>query len=89
MFDHQYEWENLQKLASQIGLSKTPQAAGNLVLLNAVVPKMRKDFHLSPESQARFQEELKEQLHEIDSIDDPENGHMPAAYWKIGTSSFY
>ena len=56
IFDHQYEWENLQKLTSQIGLSKTPQAAGNLVLLNAVVPKMRKDFHLSPESQARLQE---------------------------------
>ena len=46
--------------------------AGNLELLNAVVPKMRKDFKLSPESQARMQEEMKEQQREIDSIDDPE-----------------
>ena len=48
LFDKQYEWENLQKLSSQIGLSSAPQTAGNLVLLDAVVPKMRKDFQLSP-----------------------------------------
>lgn len=72
LFDQQYEWEDLQKLASQIGHSSTPQITGNLVLLNAVVPKMRKDFHLSPESQARLQDEMKEQLREIENIDDPE-----------------
>ena len=31
---------------------------------------MRKDFHLSPESMVRLQDEKKEQLHEIESIED-------------------
>jgi regulator of sigma E protease len=74
LFDQQYKWEDLQQLISKIGIGtrSTPQSAGNLVLLNAVVPKMRKDFQLSPESQARLQDELHEQLREIESIDDPE-----------------
>lgn len=72
LFDHQYAWDDLQKLTAQIGQSTTPQLSGNLVLLNAVVPKMRKDFHLSPESQARLQDEIKEQMQEIEMIDDPE-----------------
>lgn len=72
LFDQQYNWDDLQQLISQIGVASTPQAAGNLHLLNAIVPKMRKDFKLSPESQTRLHEEMAEQLREIDSIEDPE-----------------
>lgn len=72
LFDHQYKWEDLQYLISQIGVSSTPQSSGNLYLLDAIVPKMRKDFVLSPESQARLQEQMREQAREIETIDDPE-----------------
>ena len=72
LFDQQYKWEDLQHLVSQIGLSSTPQSYGNLYLLDAIVPKMRKDFRLSPESQSRLQDEIREQAREIESIDDPE-----------------
>lgn len=72
LFDHQYKWEDLQHLISSIGIASSPQSSGNLVLLEAVVPKMRKDFQLSPESQARLQDEIREQAREIEGIDDPE-----------------
>lgn len=73
LFDQQYKWEDLQQLVSQIGItSKLQPNAGNLVLLNPVVPKMRKDFQLSAESQARLQDEIREQKREIENIDDPE-----------------
>lgn len=72
LFDQQYQWEDLQHLISQIGISSTLHSSGNLVLLNPVVPKMRKDFKLSPETQARFHEEMQEQEREIANIDDPE-----------------
>lgn len=72
LFDQQYKWEDLHQLISKIGIASTPQSSGNLVLLNAIVPKMRKDFQLSSESQARLQEEMKEQAREIENIDDPE-----------------
>lgn len=72
LFDQQYRGEDLQKIASQIGLASPPQASGNLHLLTPVIPKMRKDFRLSPESQALLAEELRAQKREIESIDDPE-----------------
>ncbi len=72
LFDQQFRWEDLQKLIAQIGLSSGPQAAGNLHLLESIVPKMRQDFHLSAENQALLAEELREQKREIDNIDDPE-----------------
>jgi regulator of sigma E protease len=72
LFDQQYKKEDLQHLISQIGLSPTPQSSGNLFLLDAIVPKMRKDFQLGPESQARLQDEVREQAREIENIDDPE-----------------
>lgn len=72
LFDQQYRWEDLHHLISQIGIATTPQTSGNLVLLDAVVPKMRKDFQLSPESQVRLRDEIHEQMREIESIDDPE-----------------
>ncbi len=72
LFDQQYPWEDLQKLISRIGLSTTPQSIDNLVLLEPVVPKMRKDFQLSPESKTAQEDEQREQQHEIESIHDPE-----------------
>jgi regulator of sigma E protease len=72
LFDQQYKWEDLHHLVSQIGVTLTPQSSGNLILLNPVVPKMRKDFQLSSESQARLQDEMREQAREIENIDDPE-----------------
>lgn len=72
LFDHQYKWEDLHSLITQIGMNSAPQSAGNLSLLEPVLPKMRKDFEVSPESQARLQEEIREQIREIEMIDDPE-----------------
>lgn len=72
LFDQQYQWEDLQRLSSQIGFSSAARSAGNLHLLEPVVPKTRKDFLLSVESQARLQEEILAQKHEIETIDDPE-----------------
>lgn len=72
LFDQQYHWEDLQKLVAQIGISSAPQSSGNLVLLEPIVPKMRKDFQRSPESQARLQDQMREQAREIESIEDPE-----------------
>lgn len=72
LFDLQYRWEDLQKLSSQIGLSSPPQVAGNLVLLQATLPKKRKDFMISADAQANLQEEIDQQLQSIDKIEDKE-----------------
>lgn len=72
LFDQQYKWEDLHHLVSEIGIASTPHVSGDLVLLNPVLPKMRKDFQVSTESQARLQEEISAQAHEIEKIDDPE-----------------
>lgn len=72
LFDQEYRWEDLNKLISQIGFASTSQSSSNLYLLNAVVPKMRKDFQLSFESKTLLQDEIREQMREVESIDDPE-----------------
>ncbi|MFI0434916.1 MAG: site-2 protease family protein [Parachlamydiaceae bacterium] len=72
LFEHQYKWEDLHHLISQIGLASVSQSSGNLVLLNPVVPKMLKDFQLSNESQAKWEDERQEQYRAIDNIEDPE-----------------
>jgi len=72
LFEQQYKWEDLHRLTSQIGLTAKPISSGNLFLLHPVVPKMRKDFHLSAESQVHLEEERREQVREIEMIDDPE-----------------
>lgn len=72
LFDQQYDWENLKQIVSHIGLSTPLRSSGNLVLLHPIVPKMRKDFQLSPESQARLQDEINEQKREVEGIEDPE-----------------
>lgn len=72
LFDRQFKWKDLESLSNQIGFTSTSQSLGNLHLLESVTPKMRKDFLLSPESRIRFEEEIRQQKHEIESIDDPE-----------------
>lgn len=72
LFDQQYKWEDLHHLVSQVGIVSSPQVSGNLVLLKPVLPKMRKEFQISTESQARLQDEIREQVREIESIEDPE-----------------
>jgi regulator of sigma E protease len=72
LFDEQFSPDDLQKMSRRIGFVSAPQSEGNLHLLALVVPKMRKDFVLSPENQAKMQEEWKEQMREIESIEDPE-----------------
>lgn len=72
VFEQQYRWEDLRRLISQIGVESNPQASGNLVLLNPVVPKRLKDFELSSESQAKLEDHMEEQKREINSIDDPD-----------------
>lgn len=72
LFDQQYKWEDLQRLVSQIGLAHPPQSAHNLVLLKAVLPKSRKDFATTPESQRELQEEIDEQLQQAGQIEDSE-----------------
>jgi regulator of sigma E protease len=72
LFDHEYQWKDLERIVSRIGLPDTPKKVDDLYLLNAVVPKMRKDFKLNPENQALLGEELEEQKREIEMIQDPE-----------------
>lgn len=73
LFDQEYNWEDLQKLTSQIGFPPIKEhSAGRLVLLESIVPKMRNEFKLSPESQAQLVTEMQAQRKEIEGIDDPE-----------------
>ncbi len=71
-FDRQFDPQDLQKISSHIGLRSVPLSEGNLHLLSLVIPKMRKDFILTPENQIQLEEEWKEQNREIDNIEDPE-----------------
>lgn len=73
IFDREINSADLQKLVSQIGLrAPAAQSSGNLYLLEPIVPKMRSEFKLSPESQALLATELEAQRKEIENIDDPE-----------------
>ncbi len=81
LFDQQYKWDDLREVTSQIGISKTPHPAGNLYLLNPVVPKTQKDFSLSEETRAQMQEDLQEEARSIDNIEDPEKrAHVKQLY---------
>ncbi len=72
LFDEQFSPQDLDKLVSKIGLTNEPRSVGNLFLLDPIVPKMRKDFELSPESQAALAADLETQRQEIEGIHDPE-----------------
>jgi regulator of sigma E protease len=65
-FDQQVKWDDLQKITSRIGLWPLTKSSGNLYLLEAVVPKTRSQFNLTPESQALFATELTAQKKQIE-----------------------
>ena len=71
-FNKEVEWEDLEKIASSIGTASPVHSAGDLVLLNPIVPKMRSEFELSPENQAWANAENLERRKEIEAIQDPE-----------------
>lgn len=71
-FDKQVDWKDVQKIAGTIGTDKLIKQAGNYLLLNAVTPKMRSEFQLSPEKQALLAADMQEQKKEVDRIEDPE-----------------
>lgn len=73
LFDESYKWSDLQKLTSQVGLASNIKNAGNLSLLEPIVPKKRMDFDTQSEEQkALLAAEREAQRKEIESIEDPE-----------------
>jgi regulator of sigma E protease len=72
LFDQQFRPDDLDQLVSQIGRPDGVKHIENLYLLEPVEPKTRKDFKLSPESQAQMVHQLKEQAQELENIEDPE-----------------
>jgi regulator of sigma E protease len=89
LFDQQYKWEDLHHLVSRIGIALTPQSSGNLVLLNPVVPKMRKDFQLSSESQARLKKRCESKHVKSKILMILKSVLKRVIYWKIEISNFY
>jgi regulator of sigma E protease len=71
-FDHQYNQADLKQLVMQIGTQKGERQAGNLILLNPIVPKTLREFYSSQEKRQLLDEEIEEQKKEIEKIDDPE-----------------
>ncbi|MEI8124397.1 MAG: site-2 protease family protein [Parachlamydiaceae bacterium] len=81
-FDKEINWNDVSAIANSIGTGHEIRAAGDYVLLNAIVPKMRNDFELSPEKQAWLAAELLEHKKELEKIDDPEKRTQALALFK-------
>lgn len=71
-FDQQYSLQDLEKITSAIGVDNSIDQVGNLIKLNPVTPKMRRDFDLSPENKALLATEIQAQKKQVESISDPE-----------------
>lgn len=71
-FDKGINAQDLNKITSTIGTQRPVTVAGNYVLLNPVIPKMRSEFELSSEKQAWMNAELLEKRKELEAIEDPE-----------------
>ncbi len=72
-FDTEYNWNDLQKLASQVGLASNIKNAGNLTLLDPIVPKKRMDIEYQTNDQkALLMAEREAQRKELEMIEDPE-----------------
>lgn len=71
-FDKHIDTKDLKKITQSIGTGKPVTSAGDLVLLKPIVPKARKSFVLSPETQAWLATEMLERKKEIETIEDPE-----------------
>lgn len=71
-FNQTVEWMQLHQIADSIGTGTPRTQAGNLVLLNPVVPMARRDFPMTDEAKAWYATELLERRQEIEKIDDPD-----------------
>lgn len=72
VFETEVNWGDLKKIASSIGTQQVVKEAGQLHLLNPVVPKTRKEIFYSEEKQAELSANLEQQKRDIESIEDPE-----------------
>lgn len=68
-FDKEFSWEDLQKIVARIGLYPVQKSAGNLVLLEAVVPKTYGEMIAHAEAQNAA---AVDQQKEVEQIEDPE-----------------
>lgn len=71
-FDQQINWNRLQKMVDSIGTPNPLHQAGDLVLLNPVVPKTRNQIFNTAEKQAWLNAETINEKKEVEAIDDPE-----------------
>lgn len=71
-FAEEVDENALNEIVSQFGSAKPVVQAGNLILLNPVIPKTLLDFDLSAEQKAWLHTEVLEQRQKIEAISDPE-----------------
>lgn len=71
-FDKEINWNDLQHITQTIGTKSPVDHYDSFYLLNPITPKPRSEFVLSPDKQALYAAELKEQRKAIESIDDTE-----------------
>jgi regulator of sigma E protease len=71
-FDQQIQWADLKKITDSIGTGHPVKEAGDLVLLDPVIPKNRSQIFLSAEKQAWANAEMLHEKKEVASIEDPE-----------------
>lgn len=69
-FDKEFQLDQLNILTSQIGINSSSPSVGNLYLLKSIVPKMKKDFLLTQETQAKTEKERADKIEEIGKISD-------------------
>lgn len=71
-FENEVNWQDIEKIAKDIGNDNGVKQSGNLYLLKPVEPKMRSQIALSPEVQAQQVHAIIEQKKELESNPDPE-----------------
>lgn len=71
-FDHEVDWNDLQKIARSIGTAQPIISSGDYHLLALITPKVNAEFTLAADKQASRAAELLEQKKGIESIEDPE-----------------
>lgn len=81
-FDRHIDWTSLNRIAAGIGLKNGEKTAGNLTLLNSVVPLPAKSILRSAENQAALAAESKERQRDIEAVGDPAKRAHLLAIWK-------
>lgn len=71
-FDKGVDTTSLQKIAQSVGTGQTVTKAGDLVLLNSIVPKKWDQIILTPEKQALYASEIEQRKRLIEKISDSE-----------------